>query len=198
MTPLAPRSATEPGAERMPIDGALAPSKAETTGTLEEVVSAELSTQLNRQLDHLVEELTERIPERLGQAQAQASYTELVERQRAIRRRIEYLRRVSAGLSIAAPGAVVQGQVGLGSHVRVEDLHSGEILSYTLMPAEDLDLDAGEISLASPVAQALLGKREGEDVDVTTPHRTRRFRVLSTTTLFDVLGVPKAPTLECA
>jgi transcription elongation factor GreA len=182
----------------MPIDGALDPSNAETTGTLEEVVSAELSTQLNRQLDHLVEELTERIPERLGQAHAQASYAELVERQRAIRRRIEYLRRVAAGLAVAAPGALVQGQVGLGSQVRVEDLLSGEILSYTLMPGEELDLDAGEISLASPVAQALLGKREGAHVEVRTPQRTRRFRVLTTTTLFDVLGVQEGPTLECA
>lgn len=153
---------------------------------------AELNTRLNRQLEHLVEELTERIPARLGKEQAQAAYAEALDRQRAIQRRIQYLQRVAAGLALVDPRALVQGRVGFGSQVRVEDLRSGEILSYTIMNGEGLDLDAGEISLASPVAQALLGGKEGEAVEVATPQGPRRFRILSATTLFDVLGVQEA------
>lgn len=159
---------------------------------------AELSTRLNSQLDHLVEELTERIPVRLGTEQGHAAYTEMVDRQEAIRRRVQYLQRVAAGLSLVDSRALVQGRVGYGSQVRLEDLQSREIVSYTIMNGEDLDLDAGEISLASPVAQALLGRSEGEVVEVATPQRTRRFRVLSTTTLFDVLGLYEQPSAERA
>lgn len=159
---------------------------------------AELSTRLNSQLDHLVEELTERIPVRLGAEKGQAAHAELVDRQQAIQRRVQYLRRVADGLTMVDPRALVQGRVGYGSQVRLEDLKSGEVVSYTIMNGEDLDLDAGEISLASPVAQALLGRSEGEVVEVVTPQRTRRFRVLSTTTLFDLLGVYETPTAEYA
>lgn len=159
---------------------------------------AELSTRLNDQLDHLVEELTERIPVRLGSEHGQVAYAEMVDRQKAIQRRVQYLRRVADGLALVEPRALVQGRVGYGSQVRLEDLQSGEIVSYTVMNGDGLDLDAGEISIASPVAQALLGRKEGEVVEVATPQRTRRFRVLSTTTLFDLLGLYEQPSVECA
>lgn len=159
---------------------------------------AELNTRLNRQLDYLVEELTERIPARLGKEQAQAAYAEALDRQQAIQRRIQYLRRVASALALVDPEVLTPGRVGFGSKVRVEDLRSGQTFSYTIMNGEGLDLDAGEISLASPVAQALLGRKEGEEVEVDTPQGTRRFRILSTTTLYDLLEVHEAPAAEYA
>ena len=162
---------------------------------------AELSSSLERQLNHLVEELTERIPARLGTEQTQAAYSEAVERQRAIQRRIQYLQRVSAGLGLISPETLVRGKVGFGSRVRVEDLQSGELSTFVIMAGSDLDFDAGEVSIASPVAQALLGHTEGEIVEAETPQRRRRFRILSTITLFDLLGLAEtvtAPPTRCA
>ena len=159
---------------------------------------AELNNRLNRQLDHLVEELTERIPVRLGKEQAPSAYAEALDRQRAIQRRIQYLRRISSGLSLVDPEVLAPGGVGFGSEVRVEDLRSGQLHWYTFMSGEELDLDAGEISLASPVAQALIGRKQGDEVEVGTPQGTRRFRILSTTTLYDVLGVQDVPAAEVA
>ena len=46
-------------------------------------------------------------------------------------------------------------RVGLGSKVKVEDVHSGEPEEYTLVLAEMMDIDAGHISLASPLGRAL-------------------------------------------
>lgn len=159
---------------------------------------AELSTRLNKQLDHLVEELTEKIPARLGQDQANGDYAQTVERQRLVQRRIQYLRRVAAGLAFVHPETLAVGKVGFGSVVEVKDLQSGEILSYTIMNGEGLDLDAGEISLASPVGQALLGHGEGDVVEVETPQRKRRLRIVSTATLFDWLGTQETPEIEYA
>lgn len=159
---------------------------------------AELNTQLNRHLNHLVEELTLKIPATLGTDQPRAAYAEALERQQAIQRRIQFLKRIADGLAVVPPEALVRGQVGFGSVVKVEDLQTGEILTYTIMSGDGLDLDAGEISLASPVAQALLGRGEADEVEVATPQRQRGFRILSTTTLFDFLGLQEPPAVECA
>lgn len=153
---------------------------------------AELSIRITRQLGQLEKELTERIPERLGAEQTQAAYAELVDRQRAIQKRVQYLQRIAAGLPLAGREALLPRQIGLGSKVLVEDLRSHELVAYTIMPGDGLDLDAGEISIASPVAQALLGGREGAIVEVVAPQRKRRLKVVSITTVFDILGVPES------
>ena len=158
---------------------------------------ADLNTRVHLQLSELVAELTERIPARLGREQDHAAHARTVEEQRRVQRRIQYLRRVAAGLSFVQADALSERLVGFGSAVRVEDLQTGETLTYTLMTGEELDLDAGEISLGSPVGHALLGRGVDEEVEVITPHRRRRLRILSIDTLFDRLS-DEAPPVECA
>ncbi|NLG63388.1 MAG: GreA/GreB family elongation factor [Candidatus Cloacimonetes bacterium] len=68
-----------------------------------------------------------------------------------------------------------------GATLSVLDLDTGEEAKYTLMSGERLDIDAGHVSLDSPVGQALFGARAGAVVTVETPQRTRRLRVLSVT-----------------
>lgn len=69
-----------------------------------------------------------------------------------------------------------------GSTVVVEDVDLGGRETYTLMTGELLDIDAGQVSLASPIGRALLGARPGAEVSVSTPQRQRRLRVLSVRT----------------
>jgi transcription elongation GreA/GreB family factor len=76
------------------------------------------------------------------------------------------------------PWMLPEEGAGFGSRVRLLDLDSGARLDYTLMAGDAIDLDAGQISLASPVGQALLGRGEGDEVSVRTPLGARRLRVL--------------------
>jgi transcription elongation factor GreA len=69
--------------------------------------------------------------------------------------------------------------VRFGTTVVLEDTDSGEEVSYTLVGEDESDVAAGLISVASPVARALLGKGEGEEVKVRVPKGTRTFEVLS-------------------
>jgi transcription elongation GreA/GreB family factor len=57
--------------------------------------------------------------------------------------------------------------------------------AFTLMAGSLLDIDAGQVSLASPIGQALLGSRTGDVISVQTPHRLRRLRVRQVRTLHD-------------
>lgn len=72
---------------------------------------------------------------------------------------------------------------GFGATVHVEDVDTGAREAYTLMTGALLDIDAGQVSLASPIGQALLGVAPGAAVAIDTPQRVRRLRVLEVRTL---------------
>jgi transcription elongation factor GreA len=154
----------------------------------------ELQERLTRELDELVEELTIAIPAKLGIRQQPQGYRALTERQRAINERVKHVRNLLTELPVVEPGLVFRDRAGFGSEVFLEDLKTKQRLSYTLMSGDVLNLEAGEISIASPVGNALLGRRTGDEVEVTTPRGVRRFRVLNIVTLFDdVSPIPGAP-----
>lgn len=142
----------------------------------------DLKARLNRELDQLVEELAVRIPARLEEDQSQTDYNTTVELQHHLQQRVKFLHQVLAGLETVDSSTLSPGRAGFGSTVRVRDMKSGEAFDYTLMTGEP-NLDLGEISLGSPVGQALLGRIAGEDVEVRTPQGARHLRVLSVTTL---------------
>jgi transcription elongation GreA/GreB family factor len=62
---------------------------------------------------------------------------------------------------------------GYGSEVSIEDLDNGDWFRHRLMTADAMELEAGHISIESPLGAALLGKRRGETVSVETPNGRR-------------------------
>jgi len=76
---------------------------------------------------------------------------------------------------------------GFGSLVVLVDVDDGQSHAYTLMVGPLLDPDGGQVSLASPMGQSLLGGRADAFVTVITPQRVRRLRVLAVRTLPDRL-----------
>ncbi|HEY8583512.1 MAG TPA: transcription elongation factor GreA [Capillimicrobium sp.] len=69
--------------------------------------------------------------------------------------------------------------VGFGSTVEVEDEASGKASTYRLVASPEADLAAGKLSVESPVAGALIGKRAGDVGTVATPRGERRLKVVS-------------------
>ena len=72
---------------------------------------------------------------------------------------------------------IAPGVVGFGSTVSVVDEASGRAMGLMLVGPTEADLNNGRLSVESPVAQALLGAREGDTVTVDTPGGARRYRV---------------------
>jgi transcription elongation factor GreA len=70
-------------------------------------------------------------------------------------------------------------EVGFGSRVEVEDEQTGKATSYTLVSSTEAAPSEGKLSMDSPVASALLGRRAGDVAVVQTPRGERRFKVLS-------------------
>ncbi|MDP3062455.1 MAG: GreA/GreB family elongation factor [Chloroflexota bacterium] len=70
-----------------------------------------------------------------------------------------------------------QGRVRPGRRVTVRDLKNDREASYILVDAREADPLAGKLSLTSPVGRALIGRRAGDEVTVTAPSGTLKFRV---------------------
>lgn len=71
------------------------------------------------------------------------------------------------------------GKVVFGSTVKLLDLNTDDEISYQIVGDDEADLKARRISFGSPVAKALIGKTEGEEVGVQTPNGVREYEVLA-------------------
>jgi transcription elongation factor GreA len=82
---------------------------------------------------------------------------------------------------VSADVVEVQGgdEVGFGSNVEVKDEATGKTVSYTLVSSHDSSPGEGKLSMDSPVAAALRGRRAGEVALVQTPRGERRYKVVS-------------------
>ena len=58
------------------------------------------------------------------------------------------------------------------------DVDTDEELTYALLGEDEADVDRGRLSISSPVARALIGKEEGDEVTVRLPKGTRELEVL--------------------
>ena len=71
------------------------------------------------------------------------------------------------------------GRVVFGSTVQVEDQDGRVKLTYQLVGDDEADIKSGMLSVSSPIARALIGKSEGDVVDVTAPGGTRSYEIVS-------------------
>jgi transcription elongation factor GreA len=63
--------------------------------------------------------------------------------------------------------------------VTLSDEDSGEERTYQIVGEPEADLERGRLNIRSPLARALIGKDEGDSVEVRTPGGTRSYEVVS-------------------
>ena len=71
------------------------------------------------------------------------------------------------------------GSVKFGATVQLVDEDSDEKKTYQIVDEVEANIEAGLLNIRSPLARALIGKDEGDSVDVVTPGGTRSYEVLS-------------------
>jgi transcription elongation factor GreA len=140
---------------------------------------------LREELDHLKSVVRPRIIEAIAEARAHgdlkenAEYHAAREQQGFTEGRIQDL---EAALSCAevidvsklSPGT----RIVFGAFVELED-HAGEVTQYQIVGDLESDIKKGMISVSSPVARALIGKSEGDQIEIQAPGGTRRYDVVS-------------------
>jgi regulator of nucleoside diphosphate kinase len=79
--------------------------------------------------------------------------------------------------SVVDDAAVPPDVVKMGSRVEIEDLHTGEVETYTLAFPEQSNIDKNLLSVLAPIGTAIIGCSEGMIVNWQTPGGTRRFKI---------------------
>lgn len=70
------------------------------------------------------------------------------------------------------------GRVVFGVTVELEDVQSGETFRYKIVGEDEADINANMISIGSPIAKGLIGKDEGDEVEVQTPGGAKTFEIV--------------------
>ncbi|MGP0566375.1 GreA/GreB family elongation factor [Nitrospina sp. 32_T5] len=124
----------------------------------------------------------------MGDLSENAEYKAAKERQMFLESRVSQLqKRISDIVSIDI-NRIPKDRSGLGSTLLLKDLDSGEEKTFNLVFPEEVNPEEGRISLASPLGKALLGKTEGDDVELKFGGKQQEFEVLQVTTIHDSLN----------
>lgn len=151
----------------------------------------QLLDRLNGEAEALLHELNIVLPREIEKAVAQgdlsenSEYTAALERQQFVRARLDHISRRLSEISDIDLDTIPEDRIGFGSRVEVIDLDDESVEQYTLAFGDYIDFEKSEISMASPIGKALLGKGSGDEVDVPLPNGRLRYRVLSFETLHE-------------
>jgi transcription elongation factor GreA len=149
----------------------------------------EMREKLSREIDQLSHELNVLLPQSIAQAvelgdlRENSEYKAALERQQFVQARLGQLHPRLNQLGQLATTEAPTDRVGLGSRVTVLDLETNETDTYVVVLAEMMDIDAGHISLASPLGRALTNGRVGDEIGLRLPAATRRLRIVELITV---------------
>ena len=137
-------------------------------------ITPEGARKLRAELDQLWTVERPRVTQEVADAAAQGDRSENAEyiygkrRLREIDRRVRFLTKRLEEVKIVNEPPTDPKRVFFGAHVTIED-EDGAEKTYRIVGADESDMTNGWISIDSPVARALLGKREGDEVTVRVP-----------------------------
>lgn len=115
-----------------------------------------------------------------GDLSENAEYDAARERQAFIEGRIKELDGTLSNAQIIDPSTLdVEGKAVFGATVEIEDLETGDRVTYQIVGDVEADIRSNLISVSSPVARALIGKEEGDVVEVHAPAGVREYEVVS-------------------
>jgi transcription elongation factor GreA len=115
-----------------------------------------------------------------GDLKENAEYAAAREQQSFIEGRIKELESALAMAEIIDTSKLNAGsRVVFGAHVELVDLHSDEEFGYQIVGELEADIKARRISVSSPMARALIGKHEGDTVEIVAPNGKRLCEILS-------------------
>ncbi len=115
-----------------------------------------------------------------GDLSENAEYHAAREQQGFIEGRIKEIETKLSNAEIIDPSKLTNtGKVVFGAVVELEDQDDGSRVVYQVAGEDEADIRAGRISITSPIARALVGKSEGEVVDVSAPGGIHSYEIVT-------------------
>lgn len=155
-----------------------------TTNTFHtmELMSQEGYDKLVAELHEMVQVELPKVIDAISEARDKGDLSENFEYRAAKREQSRLLGRIRFKQNIlaharVAPAVPDDGRVRLLSCVAMTNLGNGRKVAYTLTSPHEADVKQGKISVKSPIGKALMGRRQGDDVEVSVPAGTLRLHI---------------------
>lgn len=152
-----------------------------------EYLSKQRYKEIETELEHLIKVVYPEVRENVAETGSQgdrsenAGYREARRRQAKTISRIRFLQNVLEHSRVIDPDALPKDRVCLLSQVEFTDLSSDTRMKYQIVSPHEMCLEAGKISLKSPIGAALMGKKVGEIAVAHVPSGTLRLKIESIT-----------------
>ncbi len=115
-----------------------------------------------------------------GDLSENAEYDAAKERQGFIEGRIAELESKLSSAQIINPALInADGACVFGATIELEDLQSGDMVTYQIVGDDEANIKEGKISISSPVSRALIGKYSGDVAEVQAPGGLREYEILN-------------------
>ena len=150
-----------------------------------------IKQKLKDEIAALEHELHNELPKEIKVARAHgdlsenAEYKYAKERQGYVAARLGQLHQRMANLSMLNLNNLPKDRAAYGSRIVVRDVSKSAQVEYKLVTVEEADATKGLISTTSPIGRALLGKKVGDEVTVTTPAGVKEYEVVQLSTIYD-------------
>ena len=148
-----------------------------------EYLSKQRYDEIAAELKHLIEEVYPKVADDLAEASAQgdrsdnAGYREARRNQAKTISRIRFLQKILEHSRVIDTGFLPKDRVSLLSRVEFTNLSTHARMTFEIVSPHEMDLEAGKISLKSPIGAALMGKKVGETVQAQVPSGTLHLRI---------------------
>ena len=152
-----------------------------------EYLSKQRYDQISTELKHLIDVVYPKVKDDLAEARAQgdlsenAGYREARRIQAKTISRIRFLQKVLEHSRVIDPDNLPKDRVCLLSRVEFTNLSTNARMKLEIVSPHEMDLEAGKISLKSPIGAALMGKKVGETAEARVPSGILRLRIESIT-----------------
>ena len=152
-----------------------------------EYLSKQRYDEIAAELKHLIYEVYPKVTDDLAEASAQgdrsdnAGYREARRIQGKTISRIRFLQKILEHSRVIDPDVLPKDRVSLLSRVEFTNLATNTRMTFEIVSSHEMDLEAGKISLKSPIGAALMGKKVGEIAEAQVPSGTLRLRIDSIT-----------------
>ena len=148
-----------------------------------EYLSKQRYDEIAAELKHLINEVYPKVTDDLAEASAQgdrsdnAGYREARRMQGKTISRIRFLQKILEHSRVIDPDVLPKDRVCLLSRVEFTNLATNTRMTFQIVSSHEMDLEAGKISLKSPIGAALMGKKVGDVAEAQVPSGTLRLRI---------------------
>ncbi|MBA2568163.1 MAG: transcription elongation factor GreA [Actinobacteria bacterium] len=141
----------------------------------EVILTPEGYKKLKEEIEHLSNVKRREVADRIrtarefGDIAENAEYDDAKNEQALLEHRIMLLEERLLSARVITKKEIAKDVVSVGSHVKLRDVAAKETVEYHIVGSAEANPDANKLSNESPVGKAILGKKKGETVEVTTP-----------------------------